>query len=194
MLKASLAESHEQHVLPSHLQHILVSDGEGDGAALVDFAGKIALPTLAEVTLCCHADKAPHTGKFSPSLSSAAVLRAMGLTVFDQPATGSQIQQILLVDRTRSIDLMVMKEPRLQLESVGWRPSDSLRVNRVTQRPVIAFGPLAFEPRAKTAGKGCVVAAVSMGKSSHQIVQASKNHGRLAQAAHNRPTRSGLGS
>jgi hypothetical protein len=103
----------------------------------------------------------------------------MGLIVFDQPAIGSQIQQILFVDRSRSIDLMLMKEARPQLESVGWRPSDAIRVARVTQRPVIAFGPLAFGPRGKTTGQGGVVAAVSMGESSHQIVHASKIMGDL---------------
>jgi hypothetical protein len=179
MSKTLLEESHEQHVLPSHLQHILVSDGDGDGQTLVDFAAKIAVPTLAEVTLCCRADNAPHTERSSPSISSAAVLRAMGLTVFEQPAVGSQIQQILLADRSRSIDLMVMTEGSPQLESVCWRPSDSIRVARVMQRPVIAFGPLAFGPRGKTTSQGCVVAAVSMGESSHQIVHASKLMGDL---------------
>jgi hypothetical protein len=179
MSKTSLEESHEQHVLPRHLQHILVSDGEGDGAELVDFAARIAVPTLAEVTLCCHADKAPHIEHSSSLLSSATVLRAMGITVFDQPAIGSQIQQILLLDRSRSIDLMIMKEARPQLESAAWRPSDAIRAARLTQRPVIAFGPLAFGPRGKATGHGVVVAAVSMGESSHQIVHASKIMGDL---------------
>ena len=42
MTKAPLSDLWEQHVLPSQLNHVLVSDADGDAGELIDLATSIA--------------------------------------------------------------------------------------------------------------------------------------------------------
>ena len=178
MSKISLSNLWEKHVLPSHLNHVLVSDADGDARELVELVSKLATPSHAEVTLCCRPTK---TGRGSEGLSkgfpSADALRDKGLTVHVEPAITSEMERILLIDRSRSVDLIVMKECET-IENADWYRANSIKVARRTERPVIAYGPFSSQ-RPVSADSGFIVAAVSMRESSHQIAQASGQLGKL---------------
>jgi hypothetical protein len=53
MTRMPLSNLWEQHVLPSHLSHIVVSDADGDAGEMAELVSNLATPSLAEVTLCC---------------------------------------------------------------------------------------------------------------------------------------------
>lgn len=179
MTKAPLSDLWEQHVLPSRLNHVLVSDADGDASELADLAARIATPSLAEITLCCPPIKATcqPSGRRSKRFPTADTLRNRGLTVHVEPAIASEMQQILLVDRSRSVDLIIMREHET-VENANWYGASSIDIARRTQRPVIACGPF-FSPAQAGVRSGPVLAAVSMGESSHQIVHASGHVGKL---------------
>ena len=50
MANTVLLEAWAQHVLPTHLNHVLVSDAGGNGIELADLALRIAAPSAAKVT------------------------------------------------------------------------------------------------------------------------------------------------
>ena len=178
MTRTPLSNLWEQHILPSHLNHILVSDADGDAGELVELVSKLATPSHAEVTLCCQPTK---TGRGSEGLSkgftAADALRDKGLTVHVEPAITSEMERILLIDRSRSVDLIVIKECET-IENADWYRASSIKVARRTQRPVIACGPFSSQ-RPVSAESGLIVAAVSMSTSSHQIAHASGQLGKL---------------
>jgi hypothetical protein len=179
MTKAPLSDVWEQHVLPSQLNHVLVSDADGDAGELIDLATRIATPSLAEVTLCCQPVKTvcETYEKRSKGFPTADALREKSLTVHIEPAIASEMQRILLVDRSRSVDLIIMREHET-IENANWYGASSIDVARKTERPVIACGPL-FSQIQTGVRTGPVLAAVSTGESSHQIVDASGHLGKL---------------
>lgn len=168
----------EQHLLPSRLNHLLVSDADGDAGQLVEFVSRLATPSHAEVTLCCQPTKTARRFEgLSKGFPAADALRDKGLTVHVEPAITSEMERILLIDRSRSVDLIVMKECET-IENADWYRANSIKVARRTQRPVIACGPFSSQ-RPISADSGLIVAAVSMRESSHQIAHASGQLGKL---------------
>ena len=67
---------------------------------------------------------------------------------------------------------------RETIENANWYGASSIDVARKTERPVIACGPL-FSQMQTAVRSGPVLAAVSTGESSHQIVDASGHLGKL---------------
>jgi nucleotide-binding universal stress UspA family protein len=107
----------------------------------------------------------------------ADALRNQGLAVHIEPAIISEMETILLIDRSRSIDLIVMKECET-IENADWHRANSIKVARTTQRPVIAWGPFSSQ-RSTGSNPGPILAAVSMRESSHQLARAAGQIGRL---------------
>ena len=87
MRQMPLSNGWEQHLLPSRLNHLLVSDADGDAGQLVEFVSRLATPSHAEVTLCCQPTKTARRFEgLSKGFPAADALRDKGLTVHVEPA------------------------------------------------------------------------------------------------------------
>lgn len=175
----ALSKVWQHHVIPAKINHVLVSDAESDGSTLADLALSVAGPSHAEVTLCCHRPN-PHEPR-NPAQVAAALLREKGLTVFVEPASTSELNGILLVDASRSIDLIIIREHE-SIPAADWHSATSIKVARRMERPVIACGPFFAQNAQSRSVRGPVIATVSMRESSHQVVHAAGTIGGIVGA------------
>lgn len=172
MKSSHLSNVWQQHVIPAHINHVLVSHSDAEGMELAKLALRIAAPSAAEVTLCpssAQAEADPH--------AAMAFLRKQGLTTFVEPVTApSALQTILRVDESRSVDLIIMRE-----HASSTTPS-ATQVARRVQRPVIACGPSFTQNQVTGTLPGPVLAATSMRESSRQVAHAAARLGMLVKA------------
>jgi hypothetical protein len=145
---------------------------------LLDLASRIAGHDLAEVTLCWGPSHQRSEATESVREASANLLRDKGLTVFVDPTCACELRNILLVDASRSIDLIIMREHE-ELETANRNTSASVQVVRRLQRPVIACGPFFMQNQGANKSQGPILAAVSMRESSEQISDAAGRMGKL---------------
>lgn len=181
MRNADLSVFWHQHVIPTCIGHVLVSGIDGRGSELIDVASRVALPGFTAVTLCCR----PHGDGSGTSVAecqkTAAALRKRGVLVFLEPGVNGDLQDIVRIDGSRSIDLIVLREHE-SFEDTDWHGAASLRIVRRLHRPVIACGPFSSQNQSSDRKRGPVLAAVSMRESSQQVVHSAGRIGKLIAA------------